>query len=102
MRRVKRRRQGRIFSMFRHHLLRGVSAGALALLCVSNGPGASALAQEALPAIDIDAASADGGNGAPPLYRLNVDVSSSQFTSVIDPPAAGRMQQSRSSPRALN
>ena len=52
--------------MFRYYLLRGVSAGALALLCVSNGPGASALAQEALPAIDIDAAAADGGNGAPP------------------------------------
>ena len=52
--------------MFRDHLLRGVSAGALALLCVSNGPGASALAQEALPAIDIDAAAAGGGNGAPP------------------------------------
>ena len=51
--------------MFRYYLVRGVSAGALALLCVSNGPGASALAQEALPAIDIDAA-ANGGNGAPP------------------------------------
>ena len=51
--------------MFRNELLRGVSAGALALLCVSNGPGASALAQEALPAIDINAA-AGGGNGAPP------------------------------------
>jgi iron complex outermembrane receptor protein len=52
--------------MFRDHLQRGVSAGALALLCVSNGPGASALAQEALPAIDISAAAASGGNGAPP------------------------------------
>ena len=51
--------------MFRYYLVRGVSAGALALLCVSKGPGASALAQEALPAIDIDAA-ANGGNGAPP------------------------------------
>ena len=52
--------------MFRYYLVRGVSAGALALLCVSKGPGASALAQEALPAIDIDAAAASGGNGAPP------------------------------------
>ncbi len=52
--------------MLRDHLLRGVSAGALALLCVSNGPGASALAQEALPAIDINPSAAGGGNGAPP------------------------------------
>ena len=50
--------------MFRNDLLRGVSAGALALLFVSNGPGASALAQEALPAIDIGASVA-GGGGAP-------------------------------------
>ena len=27
----------------------------------------------------------NGGNGAPPLYRLKVDVSSSQFTAVINP-----------------
>jgi LPS-assembly lipoprotein len=27
----------------------------------------------------------NGGNGAPPLYRLKVDVTSSQFTAVIDP-----------------
>ena len=27
----------------------------------------------------------NGGNGAPPTYRLNVDVSSSQFVAVINP-----------------
>ena len=27
----------------------------------------------------------NGGNGAPPLYHLKVDVTSSQFTAVIDP-----------------
>jgi LPS-assembly lipoprotein len=27
----------------------------------------------------------NGGNGAPPLYRLKVDVASSQFTAVINP-----------------
>ena len=27
----------------------------------------------------------NGGNGAPPIYRLNVDVSSSQFVAVINP-----------------
>lgn len=36
----------------------------------------------------------NGGNGAPPLYGLKVDVSSSQFTAVINP-TSGWMRQSR-------
>lgn len=72
--------------MFRDHLLRGVSAGALALLCAANGPGASALAQEALPAIDVNAGAADGGNGAPPP-PANAPAPSSSAN--IPPPPAG-------------
>jgi iron complex outermembrane receptor protein len=67
----KRWRPGRIIFMFRNDLLRGVSAGALALLFVSNGTGAAALAQEALPAIDINAAAGGGGNGAPAPAAAN-------------------------------
>ena len=36
----------------------------------------------------------NGGNGAPPLYRLKVDVSSSQFTAVINP-TSGRPDASK-------
>lgn len=41
--------------MFRNYLLRGVSAGALAIVCVSSSASIPARAQEALPVIDIGA-----------------------------------------------
>lgn len=50
--------------MFRHHLLRGVSAVALVSLCASSGPGGPAFAQEALPTIEIGAGA---GGGATPV-----------------------------------
>jgi iron complex outermembrane receptor protein len=47
--------------MFRNNLMRGVSAGAIAILCFSS----AALAQETLPTIDINPAPSNGGNSAP-------------------------------------
>ncbi|QGM46830.1 TonB-dependent receptor domain-containing protein [Methylocystis heyeri] len=49
--------------MFRNHLLRGVSAGAVAVLCFSFA--GSAAAQQALPTIDIGAGAPPEGNSAP-------------------------------------
>ncbi len=51
--------------MFRNYLLRGVSAGALSLLCGSVSLSGAAFAQESLPTIDVGAG-AGGGSGLSP------------------------------------
>jgi iron complex outermembrane receptor protein len=51
--------------MFRNHLLRGASAGALAIVCLSFG-GGPALAQETLPTIEIGAAAGEPAQSRSP------------------------------------